>query len=78
MTSMSLISGDGCTGFPDRTWRLCCDLHDAAYSAGGDKWAADWDLFWCVAPKDPIAATLMLLGVTIFGWLWWWRARRNR
>lgn len=70
--------GDGCTGFPDRSWRACCDLHDAAYALGADKLKADWDLFLCVAPKDPIAAAIMFLGVATAGWIWWWHARLRK
>lgn len=70
------VAGDGCTGFWDGTWRACCDLHDTAYTVGGSKLDADLDLLACVFPHSPLAAAVMFIGVTIFGWLWWWRARR--
>ena len=75
--SISNNVGDGCTFWPDRTWRACCDAHDAAYSLGIDKLQADWNLLTCVLPYDPIAAVLMFGGVSLFGWLWWLKARRR-
>lgn len=76
MLSTSLPAGDGCTLWFDGVWRHCCDIHDAAYVAGGDKLAADWHLLSCVAEtgNGPIAI-VMFLGVTIFGWFWWLKAR---
>jgi len=70
--------GDGCTFWPDMTWRYCCDAHDLAYAAQAPKLQADWALFTCVAPHDPIAATLMFLGVTLLGWIWYLRAKRSK
>lgn len=68
--------GDGCTGWFDGSWRACCDLHDLAYAIGADKLQADWALFQCVLPHSPINAVLMLAGVTLFGWIFYRRARR--
>lgn len=76
MQSTSLPAGDGCTGWFDGTWRICCDAHDLDYSLGVDKLQADWALFQCVAPHDPISAFLMLLGVTLFGWIFYRRRSR--
>ena len=78
MESTSTPAGDGCTLFLDGVWRQCCDIHDIAYVAGGDKGAIDWALFECVAATGhPVMAVVMLAGVTLFGWLWWRAARRR-
>lgn len=71
-----LPNTDYCTLWPDLSWAECCWRHDLAYSLGADKLQADWALFQCVAPHDPISAVLMLLGVTLFGWIFYRRARR--
>lgn len=67
--------GDGCTGWFDGTWRYCCDIHDGAYLEQVSKFQADWDLFICVTNHDPVAAILMFIGVTLFGWIWY---RKNK
>ena len=83
MQSTSLPAGlpepDGCTGWIDGVWRHCCDAHDIAYSSGFDKFQTDLELAVCVAQTgNPIVAVLMFLGVTIFGWFWYLKAKRTK
>lgn len=64
--------GDGCTLWLQGTWRHCCEAHDIAYGAGFDKLQADLDLGLCVAQTGhPLMAIVMVLGVLLFGWLFW-------
>lgn len=71
------VTGDGCTGWFDGSWRHCCDLHDLAYSLGVDKLTADLDLFECVVNAGhPVIAGIMLIGVVLFGWLFYRRRRQ--
>lgn len=67
---------NGCDSFPDGigslTWKVCCDAHDVAYTAGGDLWyrlSADWALATCVNGVLFPIGYVMLLGVALFGWL---------
>lgn len=70
--------GNGCTlwidGWAGSSWRHCCDLHDLAYLAGADKIQSDLELALCVAQTGHGAmALVMLVGVTLFGWLFYRR-----
>lgn len=72
------LAGDGCTLFPDGNWRHCCHAHDLSYSLGGDKTQIDLELALCVAHTgNGLVALVMLAGLTLGGWVWWWRARRR-
>ncbi len=72
----STPAGDGCTLFPQGNWRHCCDAHDFGYAVGGDKVQIDLELALCVAQTgNGVIGLLMLAGVTLGGWLWWWKAR---
>ena len=66
---------DKCTDFPNGTWGGCCVQHDKAYYYGGslaNKIKADLRLYECVKKKGhPIIATIMWLGVTLFGGPYW-------
>jgi|TARA_A100001391_G_scaffold44812_4_gene26295 hypothetical protein len=71
---------DGCTlwidGIAGTNWRHCCEVHDAAYSSLANKLFADLDLARCVGESGaPIMAVVMFCGVTLFGWIWYARAR---
>ena len=75
--------GDGCTlwfdGWGDTSWRHCCDVHDLAYEAGLAKVPADLELALCVAQTGNAAMGLvMLVGVTVFGWLFFRGRKRGR
>ena len=66
-----------CTGWFDGVWGACCALHDAAYASGADKVRSDLELALCVAKTGHGAmALVMLIGVSIFGWLFY-RGRRK-
>lgn len=57
---------------------MCCDMHDIAYAMQMDKLKADLDLAFCVAKTGHAGiALIMFLGVTIFGGIWYRRARQN-
>lgn len=60
---------DGCTGYPDGTWRECCVQHDLALWAGGtslERELADRELKSCVEEHGgQLQANLMWLGVRI-------------
>lgn len=65
---------DYCTLFPEGTWAQCCAVHDMAYAGDVDvtKWQADVELFQCVAQSSNyVVAAVMLIGVTLFGWLFY-------
>lgn len=65
---------NGCDAWWDGTWRHCCDLHDIAYTEGGDllsKLQADFNLGVCVWPESYINGVLMFLGTAIFGGLFY-------
>lgn len=71
---------DGCTLWPDGSWRHCCVEHDRAYYYGGsfdDRKRADIELMKCVlGTEKPILSFIMYLGVRFFaGPLWPHRAR---
>jgi hypothetical protein len=64
---------DGCTLWPNGSWEQCCVIHDMAYWCGGpDKLRrkADRDLRMCVDQKSHVNATLMYLGIRVFGTRW--------
>ena len=75
-----MFKTDGCTGFPDAWWRTCCVLHDQLYwwqPDGISKLDADQAMTDCMtALGAPGAALVSALGVTLFGWRYWWRGRR--
>ena len=78
---MALFENDGCTFWPDRTWRLCCDIHDQAFATGTTPeqfWDANVALFKCVARFDPIAATIMFLACMTGGALFFFFGRKRR
>ena len=68
------FKSDGCSVFPDGSYRECCVEHDKAYYTGGSwrlRLTADNALFKCVAGKSgvqhKIAAPLMWFGVRVGG-----------
>ncbi|HYM34134.1 MAG TPA: hypothetical protein VET48_02000, partial [Steroidobacteraceae bacterium] len=72
---------DGCSLWPDSTWRACCIEHDFAYWCGGtteQRLNADRTLRACVAEhSNAFNAWLMFLGVRVGGmrlqpWPWRW------
>lgn len=61
------------------SWEACCRTHDQLYASGAmPKAAADYLLEACVNHVLPGMGTLMFIGVTLGGWLFWWAARRKR
>lgn len=70
---------DGCSMWPDGTWRECCVVHDVSYWCGGPekRSIADRNLQACVRRKSTRAnAFFMYLGVRLGGYRWWpfpWR-----
>jgi hypothetical protein len=81
---------DHCTAFPDRIFNLdlsaCCAGHDDAFAKGGDLkafLAANLNLDACVSAlgDHPVFAALlgmlMLVGTTLCGLPWWFKARRK-
>lgn len=79
LASMPSGFGDGCTLWPNGDWVQCCDAHDWAYAQGVDKIQADLALAQCVAGTGHgVMALVMLLGVSIFGGIWYAAARRRR
>lgn len=73
--------GDGCTfwidGWGDISWRHCCDVHDIAYLDGTvPRTQADLELALCVAQTGHgVMALVMLVGVTVLGWLFYKRKK---
>jgi hypothetical protein len=72
---------DGCSMWPDGSWRKCCVIHDMPYWCGGsaeDRNDADHRLSECVAKESswPWLGSLMYAGVRFGGMPWWpvpWR-----
>ncbi len=71
------FESDGCSRFPDGSYRDCCVAHDVKYYYGGswrDRWRADNELRKCVANKPGFEhkplSVLMWLGVRTFGVPW--------
>ena len=65
-----------CTGFPEGCWSDCCANHDDAYRQQSGKFKADMELYRCVKSKNHRwISVIMLIGVSTFGWLFYWRAR---
>jgi hypothetical protein len=63
---------DGCSYWPDGTWKECCIEHDIAYWCGGgfsDRLEADRKLQDCVEKtgESSLFAGSMRLGVRLFG-----------
>lgn len=70
---------DHCTGWWEGTWAACCAIHDSMYAQQfTTKLQADIDLMRCVAEHGgwPMAL-LMFAGVSLFGGLFWRKARRK-
>lgn len=69
------FKSDGCTLFPEGNWHDCCVAHDIAYYYGGGedkRLRADINLLKCVAEAGhPYIATVMFLGVRVFGGPHW-------
>jgi hypothetical protein len=64
--------GDGCTGFPDSVWAMCCKLHDEDYEVGGtwrDRLDSDVFLAGCVydAVNDHLGGLGRAYGRTLLG-----------
>lgn len=61
-----------CTFYFDGTWKSCCDMHDLAFSLGGnltDLLHANWNLFDCVWQHSPLNALIIYTGVTVGSWV---------
>ena len=79
---------DFCSGVPDFSSIVsCCEEHDKNYVTIG-KFRADWQFFTCMTSKAKdydkvykrafirIVASVYYIGVSIFGWLPYLRARK--
>lgn len=73
-TNLATFKTDGCSMFPDGSYRMCCESHDRAYFSGGSwtaRWQADKKLFKCVAAtkgfQHKFIAPVMWLGVRVGG-----------
>lgn len=72
-----------CTLFPEGWWAHCCEAHDAAYAAQIGQMTADTTLLQCVAasgdgllaPVSVAVGVVMFLGVTVFGWRYYRKAK---
>ena len=73
---------NACTLWIDRlgpwNWHACCVQHDFDYGHQVAKAVADARLEHCVNAILPDMGTLMWLGVTIFGGIWYAAARRRQ
>lgn len=59
-------------GIGNFSWKFCCDLHDIAYTSGGDsimRLAADLKLVECVNSVAGPMGIIMGIGVLSCGWL---------
>jgi hypothetical protein len=68
-----IFTTDGCSRWPDVSWKSCCVVHDIAYWCGGseqDRKAADRELMRCVNGKAAIMGTIVYSGVRIGGAPW--------
>lgn len=78
---MALFENDGCTLFPDGTWRSCCDVHDQAFATGTTVQqflSANEALFGCVWQHDPVAAVIMFVGVMTLGIPFFFLGRKKK
>jgi len=69
------------------SWAHCCLNHDKIYELGFDKLAGDFELMLCVGSSaaHPFASLLywvvgllMFLATSLFGWVWYIKARKER
>ncbi len=63
----------GCTcwidGIHNINWFSCCDRHDKRYSNNRiNRYEADILLYRCIKQRCIIMASIMFLGVRLFGW----------
>lgn len=66
-----------CTLFWDGDWGKCCQIHDLEYGMLVNKLAADWHLFTCVGASNWLIALIMFAGVSIFGWFFYPRKKKQ-
>lgn len=83
------FSSDGCSDFPDGSWRNCCVDHDTKYWIGGtedERIKADQDLKACVSKvAGSVLGEIMYLGVRMgggprnssFRWGYGWKLNRG-
>ena len=70
---------NSCTLFPDLSWKNCCKQHDVDYERQVvSRKEADKKLFICVKSKCKIVAPIMYIGVRVFGWYFWNKAKEKR
>lgn len=74
VSMLHAFTTDGCSLWPDASWRRCCIEHDVHYWCGGgaaERRAVDRALRQCVqAAGSPAAAALMYWGVRTGGHPW--------
>jgi hypothetical protein len=73
-TNLAEFKSDGCSMFPDGSYRICCEAHDLSYFSGGSwtaRWRADKELYLCVSRtkgfQHRLIAPVMWLGVRVGG-----------
>lgn len=74
------MTADHCTLFPEGDWgNTCCKKHDKGYERVGlSKYQADKLLYRCVKKKGhPVVAAVMFAGVSLFGWLNYYKAQKR-
>jgi hypothetical protein len=68
-----IFTTDGCSRWPDASWKACCITHDIAYWCGGseqDRKEADQELKRCVNNKTRVWGNIIYAGVRIGGLPW--------
>ena len=65
------FTSDGCSAWPDGSYRSCCIAHDIRYWCGGEsdeRAHADREFYNCVREKtNPAYARVMRIGVSVGG-----------
>jgi len=76
--------GQACTCWFDewfgKSWKGCCKDHDKRYKLGlgKSKLSTDINLFRCVKSNGGfVIASIMFIGVSIFGWYYWNKYRKE-
>lgn len=66
---------DWCTFWFEGRWAHCCRRHDKAFNNQVGFFRANWRLFKCVVRRNKIVARVMMVGVSMFGWILYIKAK---